>query len=223
MMAPRPQRVSREDVLHAALELIDDSGVEHLTMRRLGAALGADPMTAYRHFGGKAELTAALADAFWIDLVLPTPDASRGWRDYALDLMRAIRSALAAHPGVIPIVATHPISSPAALASADEAIGRMLESGAPLHASLGDLVNVLVMLTVASALCEYSAPAGTEPAEQQAAEETDDEVDEGALLAALPNLGRIMADGWAPSAERQFTTGIAAVLDGWSFEPSHEP
>lgn len=223
MMAPRPQRVSREDVLDTALELIDGIGLEQLTMRRLGTALGADPMTVYRHFAGKAELTAALADAFWTDLTLPAPSASQGWREYALDLMRAIRSDLAMHPGLIPIVATHPISTPAALASADEAIGRLIESGAPVHAALGDLVNVLVMLTVASALGEYSAPAGAEPSEQDAHPEPDDEADAAALLAALPNLGRIMAKGWAPSAERQFTAGITAVLDGWDFETSHEP
>jgi len=212
MMSPRPQRVSRDDVLVAARDLLDAEGLDALTMRRLGAALGADPMTAYRHFAGKTELASALADEFWISLTLPDVDETSDWKHYAARLMHGIRSALADHPGIIPIVATHPIDSPAALAVADEAIGRLLDSGAPIDPALGDLVNVLVMLTVASALGEHSAPAGSDagPSEPSVADDAEG-------LAALPHLGQLVASGWTPSQERQFESGLAAVLDGWSF------
>ena len=212
MMSPRPQRVSRDDVLVAARDLLDAEGLDALTMRRLGAALGADPMTAYRHFAGKTELASALADEFWISLTLPDVDGVGDWKGYAARLMRGIRSALADHPGIIPIVATHPIDSPAALTVADEAIGRLLDSGAPINPSLGDLVNVLVMLTVASALGEYSEPVGSDAGASQ-----PNVSDESEALAALPHLGKIVASGWAPSPERQFESGLAAVLDGWRF------
>ena len=213
MMSPRPQRVTRDDVLVAARDLLDAEGLDALTMRRLGAALGADPMTAYRHFAGKTELASALADEFWISLTLPDVDGVGDWKGYAARLMRGIRSALADHPGIIPIVATHPIDFPAALTVADEAIGRLLDSGAPINPSLGDLVNVLVMLTVASALGEYSEPVGSDAGASQ-----PNGSDESEALAALPHLGKIVASGWAPSPERQFESGLAAVLDGWRFQ-----
>lgn len=226
MMTPRPERVSRHDVLSAAREIVDAQGLEQLTMRRLGTAIGADPMTAYRHFAGKAEIAAALADEFWVGLSLPSPAESADWRSYALALMRTIRTELAAHPGLIPIVSTHPITSPAALTVADEAVGALLDRGAPVDPSLGDLVNVLVMVTVASAMGEFAAPAGTESTEADAAHaegnpaEHDDEAE---LLAALPHLGRVIAAGWAPSAERQFEAGVTAILHGWSFAPPPAP
>lgn len=217
-MTPRPERISRTDVLSAALELVDANGIDQLTMRRLGTALGADPMTAYRHFRGKADLAAALADEFWATLSLPTTSGISDWRTYALTLMRTIRTELAAHSGLIPIVATHPITSPAALAVADDAIGVLLELGAPVDPTLGDLVNVLVMLTVASAMGEFSAPAGSEgESENQSDDDSHPERKdaEAAMLARLPHLGRIIAAGWQPSAERQFEAGIGAVLYGW--------
>ncbi|MCK2037866.1 TetR/AcrR family transcriptional regulator [Microbacterium sp. SSW1-49] len=227
MMTPRPERVSRHDVLSAAREIVDAQGLEQLTMRRLGTAIGADPMTAYRHFSGKAEIAAALADEFWVGLSLPSPAESADWRAYALALMRTIRSQLAAHPGLIPIVSTHPITSPAALTVADEAIGALLDLGAPVDPSLGDLVNVLVMVTVASAMGEFAAPAGTEPAEADAAHAEGNPAGhddaEAELLAALPHLGRVVAAGWAPSAERQFEAGVAAIVHGWSFAPPATP
>lgn len=227
MMTPRPERVSRHDVLSTAREILDAQGLEQLTMRRLGAALGADPMTAYRHFAGKAEIAAALADEFWVGLSLPSAAESADWRSYAQALMRTIRAELAAHPGLIPIVSTHPITSPAALSVADEAIGVLLDLGAPVDPSLGDLVNVLVMVTVASAMGEYAAPAGTEPTPTDAAPADGDPAEhddaEAELLAALPHLGRVIAAGWAPSAERQFESGVAAILHGWSFAPPPAP
>lgn len=232
MMAPRPERFSRLDVLSAARELLDASGVEHLTMRRLGTALGADPMTAYRHFSGKAELAAALADGFWAGLSLPSPAGVPDWRTYAHLLMRAVRAELAAHSGLIPIVATHPIASPAGLAVADEAIGILIDLGAPVDPSLGDLVNALVMITVASAMGEYSAPAGSETAGSEttvdmpaeaAADSTPESATDSAehLLATMPHLGRVIGAGWVPSPERQFETAITALLRGWPLE--HRP
>ncbi|MCI1017220.1 TetR/AcrR family transcriptional regulator [Microbacterium sp. C5A9] len=219
-MTPRPERFSRTDVLTAALELIDADGLDQLTMRRLGTALGADPMTAYRHFAGKSDLAAALADEFWTGLSLPSASGVPDWRTYARELMRVIRAELAARSGLIPIVATHPITSPAALAVADEAIGILLDLGAPVDPALGDLVNVLVMITVASAMGEFSTPAGSESAEAKTTEdehEHEHEDTEATLLSSLPHLGRIIAAGWAPSAERQFEAGIGAILHGWPF------
>lgn len=222
-MSPRPARISRDDVLRAALALIDESGIEQLTMRRLGAALGADPMTAYRHFAGKSEIAEALVDDFWIGLPVPEPRAGESWQGYATRLMRAVRSALSTHPGLIPVVATHPISSPGALQAVDAAVGELLRAGAPVDAALGDLINVLVMITVSSALGEYSSPAGSDD-DTAATPDSGDAASAGAeLLAALPHLGSIVAQGWTPSAERQFEAAIAATLAGWRFSSGRTP
>jgi AcrR family transcriptional regulator len=45
---PRSSTLSREVVLHTALQIIDDEGVDGLSMRRLARALGRDPMSLYR-------------------------------------------------------------------------------------------------------------------------------------------------------------------------------
>jgi len=49
-------KITRELVLATALEIIDRHGVDALSMRRLGGALGRDPMILYRHAPGKAAL-----------------------------------------------------------------------------------------------------------------------------------------------------------------------
>jgi AcrR family transcriptional regulator len=55
----RPQRrqpLERRLIAQKALELIDSDGLETLSMRRLGSALGVEAMTLYHHFRNKAEL-----------------------------------------------------------------------------------------------------------------------------------------------------------------------
>lgn len=216
-MSPRPARISREDVLAAALELVDQGGLDRLTMRALGAALGVDPMAVYRMFSGRSAVTAALAEQFWAGWHVPPRDPASTWQDYAITLMSDVRRRLCAHPHLIPVIATHPMSSPAALLVADEAVGRLINAGAPVHAGLGHLVNTLVMLTVASALGEYTPPAGStaEPGgthrdgtEQQEASSTDE-------LAELPHLSLLVQQGWTPSFDVQFATALRAIVTGW--------
>ena len=221
-MAPRPARFTRTDAVEAAFEIVDRAGADQLTMRRVSTALGVDPMALYRHFTGKAELTEAVAQRFWAHLEIPSVDPSRDWRDYATSLMLRIRESLAAHPNVISLVATHPITSPSALAVADRAIGALLEAGAPLEPALGDLVNTLVMLTVASALGEFAPPGGSP--DGAAPDASDSGAARGPAsgaaseLSALPHLGRLFAAGWEPSQQRQLLTALHAVLSAWRWQ-----
>lgn len=212
-MSPRPAKISREDVLKAALGIIDDGGLERLTMRSLGAALSVDPMAIYRHFAAKGAVTAALADRFWATWVLPPLDGSADWRDCAVILMNDVRERLSGHPHLIPVIATHPMTSPAALSVADEAVGRLIDAGAPVHPELGHLVNTLVMLTVASALGEHTPPAGGSEDAGDLHEATD--------LTELPHLGLLVQRGWAPSFHEQFASAVRAVVTGWQFP--HQP
>lgn len=59
---PSRVRHDRDDVVAAALGLLDRVGLPDLTMRRLAATLGVQPSALYRHFASKQALLAALAD-----------------------------------------------------------------------------------------------------------------------------------------------------------------
>src|SRR5699024_12257672 len=98
---------------------------------------------------------------------------------------------------------------------ADEAVGRLIDAGAPVHPELGHLVNPLVMLTVASALGEHTPPAG-------GAEEAAD-LQDAADLTELPHLGLLVQRGWAPSFEEQFAGAVRAVVTGWQFPHQSPP
>lgn len=58
----RPATLSTAEVVDAALALIDEVGLDSLTMRSLAAALGVGPMTLYRHVADKRTLLALIPD-----------------------------------------------------------------------------------------------------------------------------------------------------------------
>jgi len=61
--AGRPSRplVSREQLLEAALELLEEGGLQAVTMRALGKRLGVNPMAAYHYFESKEAVLVAAA------------------------------------------------------------------------------------------------------------------------------------------------------------------
>ncbi len=63
--------LTREAIAEAALALIDADGLETLSMRKLGAALGVEAMALYHHFRSKGELLDAVMERLIDEAELP--------------------------------------------------------------------------------------------------------------------------------------------------------
>ena len=59
---PYPAKISREEILEAALTLLESDGPTTLSMRNLATKLGVNASSLYHHFSGKEVLEAALAE-----------------------------------------------------------------------------------------------------------------------------------------------------------------
>lgn len=59
---PYPAKLHPDDILQAARHLLESSGIEHLTMRNLAAALGVQPSSLYRHFPSRDDVLDALGE-----------------------------------------------------------------------------------------------------------------------------------------------------------------
>lgn len=102
-------------VLDGAVEVIEHDGPHALSMRRLGDRLGVSSMAVYRHVGGRDALVDALVDRM-VDAMLDRPDVrprpTDDWRVFLTRLAHGVRQIALEHPGVFPLVATHPPSAP---------------------------------------------------------------------------------------------------------------
>src|SRR5919204_2711009 len=70
--APKPRTpLTRDRVLHAAIELADEGGIESLTMRKLARALGVEAMSLYNHVANKGDLVDGIVDLVVGEIELP--------------------------------------------------------------------------------------------------------------------------------------------------------
>ena len=78
-MAPRTERpveartrLTRERVVRAAVTLADEVGIDSLSMRRLGEALGVEAMSLYNHVANKSQLLDGMVDLVFSEIDTPT-------------------------------------------------------------------------------------------------------------------------------------------------------
>ena len=91
--------LDRQQIIDEALRLVDDEGLEALSLRTLAGRLGVQAPTLYWHIGSKAELLDALADAIMDDALqaIPTPGPDGNRADWLLTALVELRGALLRH------------------------------------------------------------------------------------------------------------------------------
>jgi AcrR family transcriptional regulator len=90
-------KLTRDMIVTAAVDLLDAEGMDGLSMRRLGARLGAGATSLYWHVPSKDELASAVMDQVLADLEFAN-FAETGWRPAAESLARGLRALVIAHP-----------------------------------------------------------------------------------------------------------------------------
>jgi AcrR family transcriptional regulator len=107
--------LSRDRIVAAAVDFIDEFGLPGLTMRRLGQRLGVEAMSLYRYVPGREELLDAVVESIIGGMhedenVLASPD--NGWQDFVMRLAHGVRRVALAHPKAFPLVASRPAEAP---------------------------------------------------------------------------------------------------------------
>lgn len=95
--------LTRERVLEEALRLVDEQGLQALTMRALGKRLGVEGMSVHYHVRSKSALQAGIGELLWAELersAEPDPD----WRRSMRSLAAAIRRLAREHPNAYPLM-----------------------------------------------------------------------------------------------------------------------
>lgn len=111
--SPTTTPLTRDQVMRAALEIVDLDGVEGLSMRRLGRALGRDPMALYRYAETKTALLDCVVELVLGDLTVDPGDED--WQSQLREVARRFRAIAVTHPRVVPLLVTRPLATPLAL------------------------------------------------------------------------------------------------------------
>jgi AcrR family transcriptional regulator len=89
--------LTREQIVKAAIDLLDAEGLEGLNMRALGRRLGSAATAVYWHVGSKENLIRLAGDQAWNEVVRPDPSAD-GWRTAATEMATGLYAMLTRHP-----------------------------------------------------------------------------------------------------------------------------
>jgi AcrR family transcriptional regulator len=122
---PGPRRALTEnEILDAALGLLDDGGPDAASVRGIAARVGVAPNAVYTYFPDKAAVVQALVERLLGEADHDVfADRERPWRERVEALALDLRARLSAHPGAVTLMVGGPMNGPNALALN----GRLLE------------------------------------------------------------------------------------------------
>jgi AcrR family transcriptional regulator len=206
----RRKPLTRERVLQAAVRRADESGIESLSMRKLGQELGVEAMALYHHFANKDDLVDGMVDLVFGEIELP---ASAGnWRTAMRGRAIAVRDALLRHRWAIGLMESRRRPGIANLRHHDAVIGSLRAGGFDI-AMAAHAYSLLDSYIYGFALTRMNLPF-----------ETSDDVAEVAQSMLepftpneFPNLVEILTDhvmkpGYNHGDE--FEYGLDLILDG---------
>lgn len=114
-MAQAPQQTRRrrgslrpDDIVSAAIGVIESQGVASLTMPAVASAVGAPTTSVYWHFRTRDELLVVVAERITAEFFASLPPVSHedSWEDELLKYFTAFRAQLHAHPAFLELFTT---------------------------------------------------------------------------------------------------------------------
>ncbi|WJV47366.1 TetR/AcrR family transcriptional regulator [Streptomyces flavofungini] len=107
----RPQRsrreqpaLSRDQIVAEAIALLDEDGIDALSMRKLGTRLNAGATSLYTHVSNKDELIELVVDRVYGEIEVPKAASRAEWRAAALECGNNVRSAILGHPWIASVL-----------------------------------------------------------------------------------------------------------------------
>jgi AcrR family transcriptional regulator len=103
--------LTREGIVKAAIDLLDDEGLEGLNMRALGKRLRAVPTAVYWHVRSKREVISLAGDEVWNEIALPDLGVTP-WRKAATSMATEFRAMVERHPWLVQAVGSYLVYGP---------------------------------------------------------------------------------------------------------------
>lgn len=212
-----------DQIVRAAIALLDEEGLDGLNMRALGKRLDAAATAVYWHIKTKDELVRLAADAVWSEVDLPDPGHS-GWRGAAAATARSLHATLIRHPWLSQAFGGYLLYGPGKSRHDDHTLA-VYESAGFASADADRAAATMLVYVLGSAL----APAAQVALNRRLAAggpdaaRSLDEAMAGAVEIArgFPRLRErvdLPAADYAATPEDSFEFGLKAILDGFEAE-----
>ncbi|WP_431902605.1 TetR/AcrR family transcriptional regulator C-terminal domain-containing protein [Nonomuraea sp. bgisy101] len=212
--------LTKQQIVLAAVDVLDAEGVNGLNMRRLGAQLGSAATAMYYHVQSKDKLVVLAADHVFGEIELPDLGAV-GWREAAATLARGAHEMIIRHFWLIPAMSTHLIYGPGK-ARYDEHCLAVYEAAGFTDRDADQAAATVLMFVIGAAQGEAAESAWRAQLRRAGADEERQLRDTIAHISEIAQRFPRLRARTAPStdaaaaqpAEATFEFGLRAVLDG---------
>jgi AcrR family transcriptional regulator len=198
-----PRLPLRKDrILHAAVDLADREGLGALTMRRLGAELGVEAMSLYKHVTNKEGILDGV-----VEVVIGEIEVPRGETDWKEAMrLRAVsaRQVLSRHSWAIGLLENRGAMGPTVMRYVNAILGSLRSAGF----SVEDAAHAFWLLdSYVYGHVIHEASVSSRPDEASVLEETS--MDE------FPHLAEVAEDAARStySVDREFEFGLELILE----------
>jgi AcrR family transcriptional regulator len=196
---PKVPRIAKRKTLEAALRIIDEEGLDALSVRRLALEVDVNAASLYHHFRNKDEILAGAAKLALEDVRTPRT-TDEDWTVWLVRNGDRHRRALVAHPELIPIMLRRERLG-IGMAEVDATVARLEQEGVPIGA-IASIMDYGEMLAIVLALAETNGSARQIPP-------TEYPHIRKAVLNRTSSIDRVFADA--------YRAGITAIIeDVWS-------
>jgi len=210
----RVPRLDRELVVRAAMRLIEEVGLDGLTLRRLAAELDVKAPALYWHFANKQDLLDHMAHVMtqpWM-LTISTTAVGRWWEDWLTEVARTYRALLLSHrDGARLVASTRPL--PDSLPLLDGCIAAFQQATGCDPGQALQCLTTLIAFVRGFVLDE-------EAELHRAQEQPEPQAHQGTKRPApripqpVPHLDAAMHDVGSPNGEGTFEYGLHLIVDG---------
>jgi AcrR family transcriptional regulator len=137
--------LSRDEIVEAALRVVDRAGLDATSMRRVAEELGAAPSALYWHVRNKDELLQLVLDRVAGEVELPEPDPEK-WEEQLKTVAREMRRVLTSHRDIARVTLGAIPVGPNTLRTMEWVHALLREAGLPdrIVALVGDLAGLYI-------------------------------------------------------------------------------
>lgn len=205
--AARQRKLSRERILEAALSLADGEGLDALSMRRLGQALGVQAMSLYKHVADKEDILDGISDLVMLEV--DVPDRALPWRTAIHQGATSMHHALLRHPWASVVLESRRNPGPARLRYLDTVVSILLDAGFPID----DVGRAFLALD--SHVYGFTLQVVSAPFDLRAEPEQAEALASGAFGEAYPGISAMAEYAVANRGfPIEFDFGLDMILDG---------
>jgi TetR/AcrR family tetracycline transcriptional repressor len=149
MARPKVPLISKRKALQTALDIVDNEGIEALSIRRLADGLKVNGASLYHHFENKDEIVVGVA-MLALEQVRTPQSRDEPWRVWILRNARALRQAFLDHPDLVPVMLRRDLLGIGA-AQLDATVALLEEEGVPIGA-IRPMLEAIELFAMSSAM-----------------------------------------------------------------------